>query len=144
MSANKPLEPSVVFTTGSPVSPLWRRATWMRLGALNGLFALCVLLSPDGSFFMAQHAPLVRATAQVQFMHGMATLACATFMNVGARSARLAPAFFLGGVVLYCLPTYAQATGQFAGNPFITRLGLSAFGLGWLILVWSARDIDRS
>ena len=30
-------------------------------------------------------------------LHGMATFACATFMNVGARGARHAPALFLSG-----------------------------------------------
>jgi uncharacterized membrane protein YgdD (TMEM256/DUF423 family) len=115
----------------------------MRLGAINGLFALCVLLSSDGPFFLPGQAALVRTVAQVQFMHAMATLACATFMNVGAKSARLAPAFFLTGVLLYCLPNYAQAMGFPSSNALIARLGLGAIGIGWLILVWSARDVDR-
>lgn len=143
MSANKPLERSLLVGTSAPARPLWRRAVWMRLGALNGLFALCVLLSSDGFPFLPGQAALVRTAAQVQFMHGMATLACATFMNVGARSARLAPAFFLSGVLLYCLPIYAQAMGLPSSHALVTRLGLTIIGIGWLILAWSARDVDR-
>lgn len=116
----------------------------MRLGAINGLFALSLLLLSDQPAFLPGHAAFVRTAAQVQFMHGMATLACATFMNVGATRARSAPAFFLAGVVLYCLPMYGEAIGLFASSETIKPLGLGAFGIGWLILAWSARDIDRS
>ncbi|ATE65467.1 hypothetical protein COO09_23255 [Rhizorhabdus dicambivorans] len=115
----------------------------MRLGALNGLFALAVLLSSAGPLFQPAQEALVRATAQIQFMHGMATLACATFMNIGAKSARLAPAFFLGGIALYCLPNYAQAIGWLSVNAVIARTGMGVFAIGWLILAWSARDVDR-
>ncbi|MBZ9647564.1 DUF423 domain-containing protein [Sphingobium sp. 3R8] len=115
----------------------------MRLGALNGLFALSVLLLSDEPLFLPGYSALIRLGAQVQFMHGMATLACATFMNIGARSARLAPAFFLGGILLYCLPIYGQAIGLLGSIAMFKQLGLAAFGTGWLILAWSARDIDR-
>lgn len=116
----------------------------MRLGAINGLFALSLLLLSDQPVFLPGHAEFVRMAAQVQFMHGMATLACATFMNVGATRARLAPAFFLFGVMVYCLPIYGEAVGWLGGTVVIKPLGLGAFGIGWLIMVWSARDIDRS
>ena len=76
-------------------------------------------------------------------MHGMATLACATFMNIGARGARLAPAFFLSGVLLYCIPTYAEALGYLGWLALIKPAGLGAFTTGWVIMTWSARDIDK-
>ena len=124
-------------------SVFWRRAVWMRLGALNGLFALSMLLLSEAPIFLPGHTALIRLGAQVQFMHGMATFACATFMNIGANGARLAPAFFLVGVLLYCLPIYTEAIGLFGSIAIIKQLGLGAFGAGWLILAWSARDIDR-
>lgn len=86
----------------------------------------------------------MRLGAQVQFMHSMATLACATFMNIGASGARLAPAFFLGGILLYCFPIYAEAIGILDSAALITPFGLSAFITGWLILAWSAKDIDKN
>lgn len=143
METGKSLERSSAFAATLRASAFWRRAVWMRLGALNGLFALSVLLLSDGPMFLSGHAALVRSGAQVQFMHGMATLACATFMNIGASGARLAPAFFLGGIVLYCLPIYGEAIGLFGSVAVMKHLGLGAFGAGWLILAWSARDIDR-
>ena len=121
----------------------WHRATWMRLGAINGLAALIILLLSNDMPLLPVKAGVIRLTAQIQFMHGMATLACATFMNIGARKARLAPAFFLGGIALYCLPAYL-AVLQIANWPSVKIAGLYAFFTGWLILVWSAGDIDRT
>lgn len=115
----------------------------MRLGALNGLVALAILLFADQPPFLVGQAALVRMGAQVQFMHGMATLACATFMNVGAKQARLAPAFFFGGIVLYCLPIYVHALGLSANMALLKTSGIAAFGMGWSILAWAARDIDK-
>lgn len=109
----------------------------MRLGALNNLIALLVIAFAD------DRAAVIRLSAQVQFIHGMATLACATFMNIGARDARLSPAFFLGGILLYCIPTYAVAAGAPAALLLIKPFGLGTLTVGWLILAWSAREIDR-
>jgi uncharacterized membrane protein YgdD (TMEM256/DUF423 family) len=64
-------------------------------------------------------------------------------MNVGAMGARLAPAFFLAGGVLYCLPIYAEALELFGSTAMLEQLGLGFFGIGWLIMAWSARDIDK-
>lgn len=115
----------------------------MRLGALNGLVAFSILLLADQSIFLSGHSGLVSQAAQVQFMHGMATLACATFMNVGAGNARLAPGFFLSGVALYCVPIYFQAIGAIGPVSIVQQAGLVALAVGWLILAWSARDIDK-
>lgn len=156
MTPDEPFARITASTASIWTGTFWRRAVWMRLGAINGLFALSLLLLSDQPVFLPGHAAFVRMAAQVQFMHGMATLACATFMNVGATRARLAPAFFLAGVVLYCLPIYGEAIGLFGRTGTIKPLGLfgrtgtikplglGAFGIGWLIMAWSARDIDRS
>lgn len=122
---------------------LWKRALWMQLGALNGLVALLLLLATDSSLLSAGHAASIRLGAQIHFMHSMATLSCATFMNIGARDARNAPAFFLSGILLFCLPIYTQAIGAPDWVVLIKPLGLGAFVTGWLIMAWSAREIDR-
>jgi len=109
----------------------------MRLGALNGLTAILVLLLSD------EGAISLRQSAQIHFMHAMATLGCATFMNVGARKARHAPAFFLGGIILYCFPPYFEAAGLANSFTAIRRCGIIAFIVGWSILALSARDIDK-
>ncbi len=144
MTPDEPLARISASPLNEWTGKLWRRAVWMRLGAINGLVALALLLLSDQPVFLPGHAAFVRMAAQVQFMHGMATLACATFMNVGATHARLAPGFFLSGVMLYCLPIYGEAIGWLGGTATIRPLGLGGFAIGWLILAWSARDIDRS
>jgi len=116
----------------------------MRLGALNGLTALAILLAAHHPVFRPGSAELVHLGAQVQFMHGMATIACATFMNIGAKGARFAPAFFLSGVVLFCLPLYGEAAGWIGVQLFPQRLGIAAFAAGWLVVAWAAKDIDKA
>jgi uncharacterized membrane protein YgdD (TMEM256/DUF423 family) len=121
----------------------WKRAVWMRLGALNGLIALGIILLSENSAILAMSSVSLRHGAQIQFMHGMATLACATFMNIGAIGARRAPAFFLFGILLYCVPTYAVAVASLEWVAVLKPLGVGAFAIGWLIMASSARDIDK-
>jgi uncharacterized membrane protein YgdD (TMEM256/DUF423 family) len=76
------------------------------------------------------------------FMHTMATFACATFMQVGARRARFAPAFFLSGVLLFSGSLYALAFGAPRWVGIVTPFGGLSFLAGWAILVWAARGVD--
>ncbi len=121
---------------------IWTRRNWMTLAAFGGLVAVAV-----GAF--AAHGirdPLardwLRTGATYGFMHTMATFACATFMNIGARRARFAPAFFLSGVVLFSGSLYAMALGGPRWLGAVTPLGGLAFLTGWAILIWAARDVD--
>ena len=83
--------------------------------------------------------------AQVEFMHAMSTFACATFMNIGARGARHAPACFVLGSVCYCFPVYFSHLGApLPSTPILKIAGASLLFLGWGILVWSASSIDRA
>ena len=125
------------------IASFWKRALWMRLGALNGLVSLAILLEADSPLFRPGTESLVHLGAQVQFMHGMATIACATFMNIGAKGARLAPAFFLSGILLFCLPLYGEAAGWFGALVLPQRIGVAAFVIGWLIMAWASKDIDK-
>src|SRR5687767_12597133 len=89
----------------------WTRRTWMRLAAIGGFIAVAT-----GAFAAHQVTDpgvkeLVKTAATYGFMHTMATFACATFMQIGARRARFAPAFFLSGVVLFSGSLYALAAG---------------------------------
>ena len=82
-------------------------------------------------------AELLKTGASYEFMHCMATLACATFMQVGARRARFAPAFFLAGVVLFSGSLYAMAFGAPRALGMVTPIGGLAFMAGWLWLAWN-------
>ncbi len=121
----------------------WTRRTWMTLAAISGFAAIAI-----GAF--AAHGvsdPVakdwLKTGATYEFMHTMATFACATFMNIGAKRARFAPAFFLGGTVLFSGSLYALALGGPHWLVFATPLGGLGFLTGWAILAWSARDVDQ-
>ena len=121
---------------------IWTRRNWMTLAALGGFMSVAV-----GAF--AAHGvtdpgarELLKTGAMYGFMHTMATFACATFMQIGARRARFAPAFFLSGVVLFSGSLYALALGAPRWIGAITPLGGLLFLIGWLTLAWAARGVD--
>ena len=121
----------------------WSRRTWMTLGAIGGFTAVAV-----GAF--AAHGVTdptakgwLQTGAQYGFMHTMATFACATFMNIGARRARFAPGFFLPGVVLFSGSLYAMALGGPRWLGAVTPIGGLLFLIGWATLAWAALDVDR-
>src|SRR3990167_4390551 len=89
----------------------WDRRTWMTLAAASGFVAVAVGAFAAHGVSDPRAADWLRTGATYQFMHTMATFACATFMNIGARRARLAPAFFLCGTVLFSGSLYAMALG---------------------------------
>ena len=120
----------------------WTRRTWMTLAAVSGFVAVAV-----GAF--AAHGvtdPVarewLRTGASYGFMHTMATFACATFMQVGARRARFAPALFLSGVVLFSGSLYAMALGGPRWLGAVTPVGGLLFLAGWATLAWAARGVD--
>jgi uncharacterized membrane protein YgdD (TMEM256/DUF423 family) len=122
----------------------WTRRTWMRLGAIGGFIAIAM-----GAF--AAHAvsdpraqELIKTAANYGFMHTMASFACATFMQIGAKRARFAPAFFLSGVVLFSGSLYALAFGAPRWVGMITPVGGLCFLTGWSVLAWAAGGVDRA
>ena len=119
------------------------RRYWMALAALSGFVAIAV-----GAFAThGVHDPgakeLLKAGAQYGFMHSIATFACATFMQIGARRARFAPAMFLPGVLLFSGSLYALAWGAPRWVGAITPLGGLLFLAGWATLAWAALDADQ-
>ncbi|MEO8926443.1 MAG: DUF423 domain-containing protein [Caulobacteraceae bacterium] len=120
----------------------WDRRAWMMLAATSGLISVLA-----GAF--AAHGAadpvakeLLKTGASYQFMHALATVACAVFIDAGAHRARLAPGFFLGGTVLFSGSLYALAFGAPGWVGAATPLGGVMFLLGWAVLVWAAGDID--
>jgi len=85
----------------------------------------------------------LRTGAIYSFMHTTATFACAIFMTIGATRARLAPAFFLSGTVVFSGSLYAMALGAPRWFGAITPVGGLLFLIGWGVLAWAAKDIDR-
>ena len=118
----------------------WTRQRWMRLATGNALISAIALMF--SAYAPEPVAPIVRIGAQVQFMHSMASIACATFMNVGAEAARHAPAFLLGGSLLFAVQHYGAAAGR--GDLANGLIGCAAVMMasGWVIMLAAGRKID--
>ena len=121
---------------------VWTRRNWMTLAAINGFLAVAVGAFAAHAVADPQAKELLKTGSSYGFMHTMATLACATFIQVGARRSRFAPAFFLGGVVLFSGSLYALALGAPRWIGAITPIGGLAFLTGWAVLAWAARGVD--
>lgn len=118
------------------------RRDWMMLAAIGGFVSIAMGAFAAHGINDPTAKELVKTAASYGFMHTMATFACATFMQVGARRARFAPAFFLPGVVLFCGSLYALAFGAPRWVGAITPLGGLLFLCGWITLAWAARQVD--
>jgi uncharacterized membrane protein YgdD (TMEM256/DUF423 family) len=116
----------------------------MTLAAIGGFIAVAVGAFAAHGIADPQAKEWLKTGAQYGFMHTMATFACATFMNIGARRARFAPAFFLSGVVFFSGSLYAMALGGPRWLGAITPIGGVLFLIGWATLAFSARDVDQA
>jgi uncharacterized membrane protein YgdD (TMEM256/DUF423 family) len=107
------------------------------LSVAAGAFAAHALRDPTAKEVM-------KTGASYEFMHAMATFACATFMQVRAARARFAPALFLGGTALFSGSLYALALGAPHWIGIVTPFGGLLFLAGWAVLVWAARGVDQA
>ena len=114
----------------------------MTLGAVGGFVAVAVGAFAAHGVADPKAQEWLRTGSTYGFMHTMATFASATFMQVGARRARLAPAFFLSGVVLFSGSLYAMALGGPRWLGAVTPIGGVLFLIGWAVLAWAARGVD--
>jgi uncharacterized membrane protein YgdD (TMEM256/DUF423 family) len=121
----------------------WTRRLWMMLAALSGFISVAAGAFAAHSLKDPKAAEIMRTGATYEFMHAMATFACATFMQVGARRARFAPALFLSGTGLFSGSLYALALGAPRLTGIVTPLGGLLFLAGWLVLAWAALGVDR-
>lgn len=121
----------------------WTRRTWMTLAALSATCAAAIataaaLLMPPG-----RTADLLRSGASLQFMHSMATLACATVVQIGGVRARYAPAFFLSAILLLSGSIYAMAFGASQAVWLTAAIGALSAAIGWIILVSGTGGVDQ-
>ncbi|WP_309605270.1 DUF423 domain-containing protein [Phenylobacterium sp.] len=121
---------------------LWTRRSWMTLAALGGFLAVAIGAFAAHGVTDPKAAEWLKTGSMYGFMHAMATFACATFMQIGARRARFAPAFFLSGVLLFSGSLYAMALGAPRWLGAVTPIGGLCFLVGWAILAWAARGVD--
>ena len=122
---------------------MWTRRNWMTLAAASGFMAVVMGALAEHGIADPQAKDWLKTGASYQFMHAMAALSCATFMQVGARGARLAPKYFLGGTVLFSGSLDAMAFGAPHWLGAVTPFGGLLFLIGWATLVWAARSVDK-
>ena len=123
---------------------MWNRRTWLTLAAVSGFLAVTMGAFAAHGVSDLQAKEWLKTGATYQFLHAFAVIACSTFITAGARHARFAPAFFLGGTVLFSGSLYAMALGGPRILGAVTPLGGLLFLIGWAVLAWSARTVDRA
>ncbi|HEY8003874.1 MAG TPA: DUF423 domain-containing protein [Phenylobacterium sp.] len=123
---------------------LWGRRTWLSLAAGGGFLSVAFGAFAAHGVDDPHAQELLRTGALYGFIHCLATFASAAVEQLGARRARLAPAFFVPGVVLFSGSLYAMALGAPRWLGAVTPLGGLCFLAGWAILAWAARGVDAA
>jgi uncharacterized membrane protein YgdD (TMEM256/DUF423 family) len=122
---------------------IWTRRNWMTLAAAGGFLAVCFGAFAAHGVSDPKAKEWLHTGSLYGFLHSFAVFACAGFMELGAKKARFAPAFFLAGVLVFSGSLYAMAFGAPRWFGAITPIGGLSFMAGWAILGWAARDLDR-
>ncbi|MDB5498150.1 MAG: hypothetical protein JWP28_2181 [Phenylobacterium sp.] len=120
----------------------WSRRNWMTLAAAGGFLSVAFGAFAAHGVADPRAQELLRTGSLYGFVHSLATFACVAFMQVGARQARFAPAFFLSGVVIFSGSLYAMALGAPRWLGAVTPIGGLCFLAGWAVLAWAARGVD--
>ena len=120
----------------------WTRRTWMTLAALSAMCAAAIVAAAALLMPAGRTADLLKAGASLQFMHSMATLACATVVQIGGARARHAPGFFLAAIVLLSGSIYAMAFGAPPAVWATVVAGMLSAATGWVILASGTAGVD--
>jgi uncharacterized membrane protein YgdD (TMEM256/DUF423 family) len=121
----------------------WSRRNWLTLAALSGFLSVGFGAFAAHGVSDPRAQELLRTGSLYGFLHCLATFACAATMQAGARRARFAPAFFLTGALLFSGSLYALALGAPRWLGAVTPIGGLCFLVGWTVLAWAARSVDR-
>jgi len=122
----------------------WTRRTWTALAAAAGFVSVAAGAFAAHGIDDPAAQDWLRTGSTYGFVHVLATLACAPLITAGARRARLAPGFFLAGVVLFSGSLYVMALGGPRWLGAITPIGGVLFLVGWAILAWAALELDQA
>ena len=122
----------------------WSRRNWLSLAAAGAFLSVAFGAFAAHGVTDPQAQELLRTGSLYGFIHCLATFASAALMQMGARRARFAPAFFLAGAVLFSGSLYAMALGAPRGLGAVTPIGGLCFLAGWAVLAWAARGVDPS
>ena len=120
----------------------WSRRNWLSLAAAGGFLSVTFGAFAAHGIADPLAQDLLRTGSLYGFIHCLATFASAALLQMGARRARFAPAFFLAGVVLFSGSLYALAFGAPRWIGAVTPIGGLSFLAGWATLAWAARGVD--
>jgi uncharacterized membrane protein YgdD (TMEM256/DUF423 family) len=120
----------------------WTRL-WATLAAISGFIAVAAGAFAAHGVRDPMGRELLRTGSTYEFMHALATLACVALAGAMPR-ARFAPAFFLGGTLLFSGSLYALAFGAPRMVGIVTPFGGLAFLAGWAVLAWAAATSPQS
>ena len=121
----------------------WTRPLWTSLAAISGFIAVAAGAFAAHGIADPAAKELLRTGSTYELAHALAVLACAALAGAGMPRARLAPAWFLGGSLLFSGSLYALALGAPRLVGAITPFGGLAFLVGWAVLAWAAATSPR-
>jgi uncharacterized membrane protein YgdD (TMEM256/DUF423 family) len=116
----------------------WTRPLWTSLAGISGFIAVAAGAFAAHGMADPKAQELLRTGSLYQLTHAMAVLACAALSGAGMPRARLAPAWFLAGALLFSGSLYALALGAPRVVGLVTPFGGLAFLVGWAVLAWAA------
>jgi uncharacterized membrane protein YgdD (TMEM256/DUF423 family) len=114
---------------------MWTRANWLTLAALAGLLSVGFGAFAAHGVSDPRAQDLLRTGSLYAFVHVLATL----LTGAVAPQARLAPALFLAGVLLFAGSLWAIALGAPRWLGAVTPFGGLSFMGGWIALAWAVR-----
>jgi uncharacterized membrane protein YgdD (TMEM256/DUF423 family) len=121
----------------------WTPRVWTTLAALSGLVAVAAGAFAAHGVTDPTARELLRTGSTYEFIHALATLACAGLAATAMPRARFAPAWFLAGALLFSGSLYGLAFGAPRLVGVVTPLGGLAFMAGWGVLAWAAATSRR-
>ena len=115
----------------------WNPRLWTSLAAISGFLSVAAGAFAAHGVTDPTAKELLRTGSTYELAHALATLLCAA-LSAGMPRARLAPAWFLGGSLLFSGSLYALALGAPRIVGAVTPFGGLAFLIGWAVLAWAA------
>jgi uncharacterized membrane protein YgdD (TMEM256/DUF423 family) len=121
----------------------WTPRLWASLAAISGFIAVAAGAFAAHGVADPTAKELLRTGSTYELVHALATLVCAALV-AGMPRARFAPAWFLGGSLLFSGSLYALALGAPRIVGLVTPSGGLAFLVGWAVLAWAAATSKAS
>lgn len=128
---------------GAPAAGVGLSRIWLSLAALGGFLSVAFGAFAAHGIADPRAQALLHTGSLYGFMHCLAVFASFAVVQAGGVRARIAPALFLPGVLLFSGSLYGLALGAPRIVGAITPIGGLLFLGGWLVLAWAAAGLPR-